>query len=101
MILAGADRLQAVRPQVVAVFMLLVLAAVSLTATLISRPPAATRYPVRYGIRNEQAAAVEGLSAPPQIVATSTLVTLPCWADGCYRRSNDPRPCQDLSDELT
>ena len=24
--------------------------------------------------------------APPQVVATSTLVTLPCWADGCYRR---------------
>ena len=40
MILAGADRLQAVRLQVVVVFMLL--AAVSLTATLVSRPrPAA------------------------------------------------------------
>jgi ABC-type iron transport system FetAB permease component len=50
MILAGADRLQAVRLQVVAVFMLL--AAVSLTATLFSQPPA-TRHPVRYGIRHE------------------------------------------------
>ena len=51
MILAGADRLQAVRLQVVAVFMLL--ASVSLTETLFSQPPAATRYPVRYGIRHE------------------------------------------------
>ena len=39
MILAGAEPLQAVRLQVVVVFMLL--AAVSLTATLVSRPPQA------------------------------------------------------------
>jgi putative ABC transport system permease protein len=39
MILAGADPLQAVRLQVVVVFMLL--AAVSLTATIVSRPPPA------------------------------------------------------------